>query len=127
MSSVKQAFGSSLGLKVIMALSGVILVGFLVAHLIGNSLIFAGSTVLNGYAEALHKNLAMLWLVRMIMLAAIPVHVVTAIKLTRINSAARPIGYAQKSYRKASLASRTMAVSGIFLSCSSFSIWPTIR
>jgi succinate dehydrogenase / fumarate reductase, cytochrome b subunit len=115
MTSCNRALGSSIGLKVQMALSGAVLVGFMITHLVGNGLIFAGQATLNNYAKALHDNVALLWLVRIVMLLAVPVHVVTAIRLTKLNRAARPIEYVQKNYRKATFASRSMAASGMFL------------
>ena len=68
MSWVTRLVGSSIGMKILMALSGVILVGFLLGHMIGNWQVFAGQDTLNTYAALLHAKPPLLWAVRVVLL-----------------------------------------------------------
>jgi succinate dehydrogenase / fumarate reductase, cytochrome b subunit len=106
---------ASIGSKVIVALTGLALVGFVVFHMLGNLQIFEGREALNGYAAFLRDMPILLWTARAGLLALAVVHVWTALKLAIKNRQARPVGYAMKGYRQASLASRTMAISGTLL------------
>lgn len=109
-----RALSSALGAKVLMAVSGLLFYGWLVLHLLGNISIFAGSAVMNEYAHLLASKPALLWGQRIGLLAVVLTHVVTAIKLSAKNRAARPQPYASpRRWRQASLASRTMLVSGL--------------
>jgi succinate dehydrogenase / fumarate reductase cytochrome b subunit len=98
-----------------MAASGAVLVGFVIAHLIGNLQIFLGPEALNRYAAFLQSNLEFLWPARIFLLAMVVVHIVTSVQLTLEARAARPVAYGQKEYIKATLASRTMAISGLMV------------
>jgi succinate dehydrogenase / fumarate reductase, cytochrome b subunit len=106
---------ASIGSKVIVALTGLALVGFVVFHMLGNLQIFEGREALNGYAAFLRDMPILLWTARAGLLALAVVHVWTALKLAIKNRQARPVGYAMKGYRQASLASRMMAISGTLL------------
>ncbi len=106
---------SSLVKKMIMAITGLILFGFVVAHMLGNLQIFLGSEVLNSYAEHLEELGPLLWAVRIILLIALTFHIATAIQLAVENRAARPIPYASKNTVQASYASRTMVVTGFIV------------
>lgn len=112
---LKRILRSTVGLKYIMALTGVALVGFLVAHLIGNLLIFKGSEALNDYAVGLRKLGPGLWVLRIGLLAAALLHIVSAAKLTMINKRARPIGYAHQATLQVGYAARTMRWSGVIV------------
>jgi succinate dehydrogenase / fumarate reductase cytochrome b subunit len=103
---------STLGTKILMALTGIVLLGFLVGHLAGNLLVFVGPQKLNDYAKFLKSNLALLWGVRLLLLASVAVHVVAAVRLTRLKAEARPVPYAGKRAHGSSYASRTMMWSG---------------
>jgi succinate dehydrogenase / fumarate reductase cytochrome b subunit len=98
-----------------MALTGLGLIGFVVAHLSGNLLIYAGPDAINSYAEGLRKFPAVLWGLRFGLIGMFLIHVPLAIKLVRENRAARPIAYAYESTVKATWASRYMALTGITL------------
>lgn len=102
--------------KYLMALTGFIMVGFLFVHMLGNLQMFQGPEAMNGYAHFL-KSLppAILWGSRAFLLLAIGVHVWMAILLTRENRRARPEAYEQAAFRQATLASRTMGISGSFI------------
>lgn len=98
-----------------MAISGIALILFVIAHLAGNLQIFLGPEALNSYAAFLRRTGEFLWIARLGLLTMVIVHVVTAISLTLENRAARPEAYQVKTYIKASYASRTMAISGIIV------------
>lgn len=113
MSWVSKALNSSIGLKVLMALTGLLLVGFAVGHLAGNLLVFVGPEALNAYAKGLHDLGPLLWVARIVLLVAVFIHIYAGIKLSAMNKLARPQPYQKKSYTKASLASRSMILSGL--------------
>jgi succinate dehydrogenase / fumarate reductase, cytochrome b subunit len=108
-------FGSTIGKKVIVAVTGLILLGFVVGHLAGNLQIFAGPKKLNDYADFLHNAKALLWGTRIGLLGSVALHIVATIQLTRRNRASRPVKYAAHEMVQASLPSRFMIWSGIFL------------
>jgi len=105
---------STIGKKIIMALSGLILALFLVGHLLGNLLIFQGPGAINGYANWLQTN-PLLWLIRLSMLAIVAVHIHSAIKLTRENKKARPIGYHMEQDLQVNFASKHLLLSGLVI------------
>ncbi len=107
--------GTTIGLKLVMAATGVALSGFVLMHMIGNLLAFQGPAALNAYGEALRKFPAALWGARLGLLAAAVLHVVAFLKLDDRSSAARPDGYKVTRYRESTLASRTMRWSGPLL------------
>lgn len=104
---------SSLGKKFLMAITGAMAFGFVVAHLIGNLLIFAGPDAINAYGVKLRELGPLLWLLRGGLLAAFVVHVITGVQLRAQNSAARPVGYGKSTTIQASPASRYMWLSGL--------------
>jgi succinate dehydrogenase / fumarate reductase cytochrome b subunit len=106
---------SSTGKKYLMAISGLVLVLFLVGHLLGNLQVFLGPEAINRYALFLQGLGELLWITRITLLVMIGIHIWTAISLTLENCAARPVAYAKKEYKKASYASRTMARSGFIV------------
>ena len=106
---------SSLGGKYIMALTGLALIGFVVAHMSGNLLIYAGRDALNSYAAALKDRPALLWPARLGLLAVFVIHIVLGIRLTRQNSSARPVRYIYEDTLQASWASRHMLLTGLVL------------
>jgi succinate dehydrogenase / fumarate reductase cytochrome b subunit len=115
MSWFKQFTHSSIGSKSVVALTGLAMVGFVVAHLSGNLLVFAGKDAINAYSEWLHSKGALLWVARLGLLAMVGLHIFFTIKLNINNKRARPIAYAKKSYTKAKSTSRTMVLSGLVL------------
>ncbi|WP_165226093.1 succinate dehydrogenase cytochrome b subunit [Aquisphaera insulae] len=106
---------SSIGLKLIMALSGVVLSGFVLGHMLGNLQVFSGAEAINAYGALLHKEPALLWAVRAFLLACIGLHIYAFIALTRKNQIARPQAYQSRVYREASYASRSMKITGPLL------------
>jgi succinate dehydrogenase / fumarate reductase cytochrome b subunit len=106
---------STLGLKVQMAVSGFVLFGFCVEHLVGMMLFFKGPGMINGYARLLQYSPAALWSARTVIILAAALHVWTATALYLRQRAARPIGYREKQWRTVSYAARTMKYSGPFV------------
>ena len=115
MSWFKRTLNSSIGGKLIVAITGLGLVGFVIAHLSGNLLIFAGREALAEYAQGLRKFPALLWVARIGLIGMAILHIGFTIKLNLANKAARPVAYAKKTYRRASLQSRTMVLTGLTL------------
>jgi succinate dehydrogenase / fumarate reductase cytochrome b subunit len=111
---------STIGKKTIVAVTGILLVGFLVAHLAGNLQMFAGRgesvelNKMNAYAVLLKSNALLLWTMRLGLIAIALAHIGFTISLTRQNRAARPESYALKK-SCATVASRTMVYGGLFL------------
>jgi succinate dehydrogenase cytochrome b subunit len=108
-------YQSSIGKKALMAITGIIAIGFVIGHMIGNLQVFQGPEKLNHYAEALRRLGPLLTLVRLILLTAIVVHVIVAYQLSRVSWAAR--GYAYKKWKPvgSDYASRTMRWTGPIL------------
>jgi succinate dehydrogenase / fumarate reductase cytochrome b subunit len=106
---------SSTGQKFLMAVSGLALLAFVIAHLLGNLQIFLGPDALNRYSAFLKSTGELLWMARIGLLAMVAIHIWTAVALTLENRAARPIPYARKDYIEASYASRTMHISGLIV------------
>ena len=103
---------STIVLKVVMALTGVVLFGFVIGHLLGNLQVYLGAAKLDAYAKFLKATPALLWGTRLVLLASVAVHFIAAFILVQRNHAARPIGYAYQDHREATYASRTMKWSG---------------
>jgi len=106
---------SSIGRKVVMALTGLVLFGYVVVHMLGNLQIYLGPQALNAYAVKLREMPALLWGVRGLLLVSVLLHVWAAASLTRTNMSARRIGYREQRHRESTYASRTMRWSGVIL------------
>lgn len=106
---------SSLGKKYVMAVTGLILFAFVVGHLLGNLLIFAGRTQINEYAQVLKSNLPLLWSVRLVLLVSVVLHVVAASQLAHTDRRARRIRYSKFHILDSTLANRTLIVSGLVI------------
>lgn len=108
-------WGTTVGMKVLMAATGIVLVVFLVFHLAGNLLVYQGPRSLNAYSALLRREPLLLWLARAILLVSTIVHVVAAVRLWHRDLDARPVGYRKAVPQSATLASRTMRWSGVGL------------
>jgi succinate dehydrogenase / fumarate reductase, cytochrome b subunit len=108
-------FQSSSGNRVVISLTGLGLVGFVVFHMLGNLQVFEGPDALNTYAAMLRDMPMFLWTARIGLLGVAIFHIALAIQLVLRNRRARPVGYALREYRHASVASRTMALTGSVL------------
>jgi succinate dehydrogenase / fumarate reductase cytochrome b subunit len=106
---------SSVGRKIIVAVTGVILILFVIGHLLGNLQIFLGPEWINSYAEHLRDLGPLLWVIRAFLLVTVLTHIYYTIRLVIENRHARPEHYRRKEIVKATLASRTMAMSGLIL------------
>jgi succinate dehydrogenase / fumarate reductase, cytochrome b subunit len=112
MNFVGSLFGSSIGRKILMAVSGLILIGFVIGHLVGNLQVFQHPDHLNGYAQFLHDLGPLLWVARIVIIVSVVVHVWAATVLTLENNKARGGDYGIKHTIQATLASRTMRLTG---------------
>lgn len=116
MNMVARLFGSTLGKKYLMALSGAAMGLFVTGHMLGNLNLFLGPAALNDYAHFLQSQKELLWGTRIGLFVMIGLHIWSALSLSAKNSAARPIGYSgAKTPFGASLASRTMLLSGALI------------
>lgn len=116
MNILNALFKTSLGKKVIMAVTGLILVGFVIGHLVGNLQIFSPPEKINAYAHLLQSLGPALWAVRGFLLLAVALHIWAAVALVLENKAARGgSGYAGQQTLRASFASRTMKWSGLIV------------
>ena len=115
---VEEAFlRSSIGRKVVMAVTGAILFGFVLLHMVGNLQVYLGPEAMNGYAVFLREFLHGwgLWGARLILLAAVILHIWSATSLTLTSRKARPVAYARVEWRESTYASRTMRWSGVLI------------
>lgn len=115
MSWLAKFWASTIGKKVVMGVTGLGLVTFVVLHMAGNLQMFLGPDVMNRYAALLKSSMELLWLLRLGLLTAVVLHIVSAYQLTMIARAARPVGYERKENAVATLASRTMRIGGFVL------------
>src|SRR6266478_6721543 len=90
---VSRFYESTIGKKAIMAVTGLILFGFLIAHMLGNLQIFLGPAIMNHYAETLHGNPPLLWTVRTVLLVSVVLHIWASIQLWSLKREARPVAY----------------------------------
>lgn len=98
---LKHLIRSAVGRKLFMAVTGLILFGFVVAHLLGNLSIYLGADGINAYARHLHQLEPLLWVFRLGLLAAVGLHVLFGIIMTLENRSARPVAYKRKNTRAA--------------------------
>jgi succinate dehydrogenase / fumarate reductase cytochrome b subunit len=109
-------WNSTLGKKVVMALTGLVMIGFVIIHMLGNLQAFEGAEKLNAYGAMLHGPLhEVVLLLRVVLVLSLILHVVAAVQLTRIDRAARPVGYAKREPQAATVASRTLRWGGVLL------------
>ena len=109
--------GSSIGKKILVALTGAVLVIFVLGHMIGNLLVYAGPDAINEYGHTLQTALhgGGVWIARLGLLVAVVVHVVLTIQRTKENRAARAEKYGYEATIQASKSSRIMIFSGLTL------------
>src|SRR6266498_4278590 len=109
-------YRSTVGKKIVMAVTGLIGIGFVIVHMAGNLQAFIGRDKLNSYSALLHGPAGeLLWLVRAVLIVAVVLHVVMAVQLTQRARTARPVAYHQREPQVSTLASRTMRVGGVLL------------
>lgn len=117
MTSESSFLGSTLGRKAVMAVTGLVLFGFVVGHMAGNLQVFLGPAALNEYGIFLREFLhgTGIWIARGGLLAAVLLHIWAATSLTLDSRAARPQGYRKVRHTESTYASRTMVWSGPIL------------
>lgn len=115
-------WNSLIGQKVVMAITGAVLVLFVVMHMIGNLKILSGPENINAYAVFLREvgrpeldYGQLLWIVRIVLLVCVILHVTAVVRLTRMNMAARPTGYIVKKNIQTTIAAQTMRWGGVLL------------
>src|SRR5213594_1423829 len=115
-------WSTSIGKKAVMAVTGLILVGFVIGHMLGNLKVFQGEAKFNAYAAWLREvgspalgHEQLLWLARLILLVAAVLHVAAAAQLAQQSYVARPVPYRRKRALQATFASRTMRWGGVAL------------
>ncbi len=106
---------TTVGKKIVMAVTGAILIAFLIGHLAGNLLVFRGAPALDAYSAFLKRELAALWVVRAVLLVSVVLHVIAAAQLAIMDRAARPKRYARAEAQAATVASRTMRIGGLVI------------
>jgi len=111
-----------IGKKIVMAVTGLVLIGFVIGHVVGNLKIFAGPDGINAYSRFLREvgqpELGygqLLWLVRIALLVCVGLHITAAVQLTRMSRAARPVGYSVKRNVETTFAARMMRWGGVLL------------
>jgi succinate dehydrogenase / fumarate reductase cytochrome b subunit len=116
-------YSTAVGKKYVMAISGMVLMAYVLAHMIGNLKLYFGAGALDRYSHWLREvgepalpREALLWGVRVVLIVAVVAHVYAAYQLTVINRRARPETYRSKrDYVAADFASRTMRWTGIIV------------
>ena len=113
MGRLNRLTATSVGAKMVMALTGLALFLFVIMHLLGNLTLLSGPEAMNGYAEFLQSKPALVWTFRAGLLAILAIHVTFAIRLTLENRRARPQPYAKDGTLKATWASQHMLLTGL--------------
>ena len=114
-SRLARLWRSSVGLKIVMAVTGVILSGFVLVHMAGNLQVFQGEKALDDYAKLLRTEPALLWLARLVLLGSVGLHIAAWLVLLGRNRRARPVAYSKATHRESSFASRSMRWTGPLL------------
>ena len=122
MAWILEVYRSAMAKKAVMAVTGIILFGFVLGHMVGNLKLFLGPEKINSYAVGLREfgmpllgHGDFLWITRFGLLAAVALHMLAAWQLTVLNNKARPVGYRKLSPQAATYASRTMRFGGVII------------
>jgi succinate dehydrogenase / fumarate reductase cytochrome b subunit len=122
MSWITNFYRSALGKKAVMAVTGIVLFGWIFLHMVGNLKLYLGAEHMNEYAKWLRvmgapaiPNSGLLWASRLLLVVSVWLHIQAATELTLMNRAARPIAYTDRDYVVASYASRTMRWGGVII------------
>lgn len=115
-------YGSTLGKKAVMAVTGIVFWGFVLVHMLGNLKVFAGAHAFNGYADWLRvvgypavPHEGVLWVFRLVLVGSLVLHVHAAITLRLLNHRARPQDYRKRKPQQIGISERSMLVSGLAL------------
>ena len=116
MNRVAALWHTSVGKKAVMAVTGILMVAYLITHVLANLLVFQGPEQINSYSRFLHGTGGALWMARLVLLAALVLHIVAAVQLTARRRAARPVGYAGgREAQVSTFASRSIRWGGAFI------------
>jgi succinate dehydrogenase / fumarate reductase, cytochrome b subunit len=116
MSRVLALWHTSVGKKAVMAVTGLIMVAYLITHVVANLMVFQGPAKINAYSAFLHGTGGALWAARLVLIAALVLHVLAAAQLTARRRAARPVAYAAgREPQVSTLASRTIRWGGVLI------------
>jgi succinate dehydrogenase / fumarate reductase cytochrome b subunit len=116
MSRLRLLWDSSVGKKVIMAVTGLIWVAYLITHVLANLLVFQGPSKINAYSAFLHGTGGALWAARLVLIAALVLHVIAAVQLAARSKEARPVGYmAGREPQVSTLAARSIRWGGALI------------
>jgi succinate dehydrogenase / fumarate reductase cytochrome b subunit len=122
MSWFSELYRSAVGKKAVMAVTGIILFGFVLVHMIGNLHLYQGAEAINDYARFLRTMgapavppMGLLWIARLVLLTAVGLHMWAAWQLTRMSWAARPLAYSQRQPVHTTYASRTVRRGGVII------------
>lgn len=116
MSRVLALWHTSVGKKAVMAVTGLIMVAYLITHVVANLMVFQGPARINAYSAFLHGTGGALWAARLVLITALVLHVVAAAQLTARRRAARPVSYAAgREPQVSTLASRTIRWGGVLI------------
>jgi succinate dehydrogenase / fumarate reductase, cytochrome b subunit len=120
--AVLALWSTAIGKKVVMAVTGAIFVVFVIGHMLGNLKMFAGPETINAYARFLREmgqpELGygqLLWIIRIVLIAAVLLHIIAAFQLNRMNRAARPVGYRERKNVETTISARLMGWGGVLL------------
>jgi succinate dehydrogenase / fumarate reductase cytochrome b subunit len=116
-------YRSAVGKKWVMAVTGIVLLGYVLLHMLGNLKLYLGAEEINRYAEGLRTvgepflpHTGALWIVRVLLIGSFALHIHAAYSLTRMNRRARPVPYqSPRHYIAATYAARTMRWSGVIV------------
>lgn len=115
MTLIQNLWRSTIGKKVVMAVTGLIGLGFVISHVASNLSVFSGGQHVDDYAKFLRSFGPLLWVARAVLVAAVILHVVAAVQLFGRSRAARPVGYRSREPQVSTLASRSMRWGGAIL------------
>jgi succinate dehydrogenase / fumarate reductase cytochrome b subunit len=116
MSRVVACWRTSVGKKAVMAVTGLVMVAYLITHVLANLLVFQGPEKINAYSRFLHETGTALWAARLVLIAAVVLHIAAALQLTARRQAARPVAYAAgRRSRVSTVASRTIRWGGVLI------------
>jgi succinate dehydrogenase cytochrome b subunit len=116
MNRVAALWHTSVGKKAVMAVTGILMVAYLITHVLANLLVFQGPEQINTYSRFLHGTGGALWAARLVLFAAVVLHILAAVQLTARRQAARPVGYAGgREAQVSTFASRSIRWGGGFI------------
>ena len=106
---------STIGKKIVMAVTGLLMIAYLITHVAANLTVFSGPALINRYSAFLHSLGPLLWVARIALIIALVLHIVAAAQLTRRDWAARPLAYVKREPQVSTLAARTIRLSALMI------------